>query len=62
MGPGHLDRLRRVRDLLGRNDNYDTTGTRLACFSGVGFTEDLQRLARRGDVDLVGLEELYRAQ
>ena len=62
MGLGHLDRLRRVRDLLRRNDGYDTSATRLVCFSGVGFTEDLQNLARRGDVDLVGLDDLYGAE
>jgi uncharacterized protein len=61
MGLGHLDRLRRVRDLLRRNDGYDTSATRLVCFSGVGFTEDLRRLAYQGEVELVGLEELYGA-
>ncbi len=62
MGLGHLDRLRRVRDLLRRNDGYDTSATRLVCFSGLGFAEELQHLADRGEVDLVGLEDLYRAE
>lgn len=60
MGLGHLDRLHRLRDLLRANDRFDTSGTRLICFSGAGFTEDLKTRARDGEVILVGLDDLYR--
>ena len=61
MGLGHLERLRRIRELLAANDKLDTSGTRLVCFSGAGFTNDLQHCARHGDVELVGLNDLYMA-
>ena len=35
MNPGHLERLRRARDLLAVN-GYDTEQTRLTCYSGAG--------------------------
>jgi uncharacterized protein len=59
MGLGHLERLRRIRDLLAGGEKFDTSGTQLVCFSGAGFTEDLKQQCQRGDVDLVGLEDLY---
>ncbi|MEU8265615.1 ATP-binding protein [Sphaerisporangium sp. NPDC049002] len=59
MGLGHLERLKRIRDLIRRNDKYDTSETRLACYSGAGFSEDLVRAGRRGEVELVGLDDLY---
>jgi AAA+ ATPase superfamily predicted ATPase len=55
MGVGHLDRLRRVRELLGRR----AEGARLLCFSGAGFAADLRAEARRGNVELVDLDRLY---
>ena len=58
MGMGHLERLRRIRDLLTESRRFDTARTRLACFSAAGFTDDLKR-ARGGDVDLISLEDLY---
>lgn len=59
MGLSHLDRLRRLRDLLRANDKFDRSRTRLACFSGKGFTNDLRHHAQHGEVELVGLEDLY---
>jgi uncharacterized protein len=59
MGLGHLERLRHVRELLARNAKFDTRATRIICFSGAGFAADLIAAASAGDVDLVGLEELY---
>ncbi|RVX44355.1 hypothetical protein EDD27_7085 [Nonomuraea polychroma] len=53
MTSGHVDRLRRARDLLSAK-GYDTRGTVLACYSGAGFQEDIPR-----DVRLIGLESLY---
>ncbi|MGP4102019.1 AAA family ATPase [Nonomuraea sp. KM90] len=49
----HVERLRRVRDLLSVK-GYDTSETVLACYSGAGFQAELP-----GDVRLVGVEELY---
>ncbi len=58
MGVGHLERLGRARELLaGRG--MDTTRCGLACFSAAGFTDALRAETARGDVLLVGLEELY---
>jgi len=62
MGLGHLERLRSIGSLLARNDKFDTSHTRMVCYSGAGFTEDLQRCAERGEVDLVGLEDLYNVR
>ncbi|MEO3805077.1 ATP-binding protein [Nonomuraea sp. B1E8] len=57
MCEGHVERLRRVRDLLaGRG--YDTRSTRLACYSAAGFTADLLA-AEGGDLMLVTPERLY---
>ena len=59
MSPGHLERLRRARDLLAVK-GYDTTGARLTCYSGAGFDAELvDRAAGDPLIQLVGLEELY---
>ena len=57
MGMGHLERLRRIRELL--SAKYDTTHTRLACYSGAGFMPALTEAAERGEVTLIGLHDLY---
>ncbi|MHA6761484.1 ATP-binding protein [Streptacidiphilus sp. PAMC 29251] len=59
MGLGHLERLRRIRELLRANEKFDTTQTRLTCFSGMGFTAELHACAERGEVELIGLGDLY---
>ncbi|GAA3441724.1 ATPase AAA [Planomonospora venezuelensis] len=61
MGMGHLDRLRHIRSLIAQGGRYDTASTRLACFSGAGFTDELRALAAGSDPDvlLVDLAELY---
>ena len=59
MGLGHLGRLHRIRDLLRGNEKFDASRTRLVCFSGTGFNDELKRHARQGEVDLVGLDDLY---
>lgn len=59
MGLGHLERLRHVRDLLTQHEKLDTSRTRLVCFSGAGFTDDLTEHARQGEVHLIGLDDLY---
>ena len=59
MNPGHLERLRRARDLLAVK-GYDTEQTRLTCYSGAGFDSELaDRAAGDPLIQLVGLEELY---
>ncbi|WP_239514236.1 hypothetical protein [Streptosporangium sp. 'caverna'] len=55
----HLERLRRIRDIIDRNDRYDSSQTRLVCYSGAGFTEELDQAGQRGEVELVGLKDLY---
>ncbi|MGW0807018.1 AAA family ATPase [Nonomuraea sp. NPDC002799] len=55
MGPGHVARLRRAKDLLGAK-GYDVEDAVLACYSGVGFDS---ALGGEGDVREVGLGELY---
>ena len=61
MGLGHLDRLRRIRELLSANGKHDAARTRLVCFSGAGFTAELREMAERGEADLIGLDDLYAA-
>lgn len=61
MGAGHLDRLWQIRELITATGRFDTTRTRLACFSGAGFSEELLRRAASGEADLVTLDDLYTA-
>ena len=61
MSIAHLERLIRVRDLVAGLKKYDTTRTRLVCFSGAGFTPTLSVAAANGKVDLIGLNDLYAA-
>lgn len=59
MGLPHLERLRRVRDVLAARTDVDARDAVPACYSGAGFTDDLRREADAGRVLLVGLAELY---
>jgi AAA+ ATPase superfamily predicted ATPase len=60
MGLGHLRRLRHIRDLLAARGAADLERTRLLCFSGAGFTDDLRDTAARDrTLQLVDLERLY---
>lgn len=57
MGPEHVERLARARDILaGRG--YDTRDTVIACYSGAGFETELRR-SGRDRVLAVGLNQLY---
>jgi hypothetical protein len=58
MGHRHLERLRHIRSLLAASGRYDTSQTRLNCYSGVGFTSELQ-MTDADDVHLVGLDRIY---
>ncbi|MBO0802797.1 MAG: ATP-binding protein [Nocardiopsaceae bacterium] len=60
MGSRHLERLRRIKSLLGAHGRYGTRQTKLMCFSGAGFTDGLRELAADDDgVLLIGVGELY---
>ena len=59
MGLGHLERLRRAASLLSVK-GYDTSGTRLACYSETGFDSSLRDAARADTrIRLVSLDTLY---
>jgi AAA+ ATPase superfamily predicted ATPase len=57
MGPHHVERLRRARDLLAVK-GFDTRDTLLTCYCGAGFDREL-RADQRRDIRLIGLDELY---
>jgi len=60
MGIRHLERLRHIRQLLEGHGKYDVSSTRLACFSGAGFTDELHDLAAEDDrILLVSPEDLF---
>lgn len=60
MGLGHLRRLEHIRALLQARDGVQAQHTRLFCFSGAGFTDELRALAERDrGIQLVGLDRLY---
>ncbi len=42
---GHLERLRRARDLLSVK-GFETSHTVLTCYGGAGFDDDLRQAAR----------------
>lgn len=59
--PGHLDRLLWVREMLRRHPTARSTEqTKLALFSGAGFSDELRAIAAEStDIVLVGLDRLY---
>lgn len=60
MGLGHLDRLRRARELLSVKGERAADAT-LACYSGAGFSTELRAVAASDPrVLLVDLDRLYR--
>jgi AAA+ ATPase superfamily predicted ATPase len=58
MGIGHVNRLRRAKELLAAR-GYDCDNAILACYSGGGFTAELLETERQNDVVLIGPEMLY---
>ena len=48
-----------VRDLIAAGGRYETAATRLANYSGAGFTPELRSAADRGEVALIDLPTLY---
>ncbi|MGH3328623.1 MAG: AAA family ATPase [Streptomycetales bacterium] len=59
MDVSDLERLRHVRRLLASREDIDLRETRLACYSGGGFTSQLRAVAAREGVLLVDLDRLY---
>lgn len=53
----HIERLGRARDLLAVK-GFDTRTTVLTCYSGAGFSQELEAVSG-GDVRLIGLDRLY---
>jgi uncharacterized protein len=53
----HVERLRRARDLLAVK-GFDTRETVLSCYSGTGYSPELQA-AQNPDIRLVGLDQIY---
>ena len=64
MTPGHAERLARLREMLRHHPGPQATDrTRLALFSGAGFSDELRDMAARApDVVLVDLERLYSGE
>jgi uncharacterized protein len=58
MGPSHVARLAKARDLLAVK-GYDVADTVLACYSGAGFADELRATARDGQVALIDVARLY---
>nr|WP_203689596.1 ATP-binding protein [Streptomyces sp. SID12488] len=62
MGIAHIDRLRHIRDLITLAGRYDTSGTRLICFTGSDFNNKAQTSSTANpDVRLIDLAALYRS-
>ena len=62
MGLAHLERLRRIRHLPVSRDSGTGASeqTRLLCFNGADFTDDLRGIADRDPTaQLVDLHRLY---
>ncbi len=60
MGLGHVDRLRRIRDLLAAQGRCGAETARLLCFGGAGFTDELRaQAAVTADLALVSPADLY---
>jgi uncharacterized protein len=60
MGGDHAERLRQIRSLLAAQGRYDTSQTKLLCFSAAGFKDSLRREAAvDSDLILVAADELY---
>ncbi|MFJ5678613.1 ATP-binding protein [Streptomyces sp. NPDC093097] len=59
MGLGHLNRLQHIRTLLTTRGTA-TQNTRLQCFSGAGFTDELRRRAEIDPtIQLIDIDRLY---
>ncbi|MFG1805133.1 hypothetical protein [Streptomyces sp. NPDC049040] len=60
MGAAPIEHLRHIRDLITSAGRYDTTGTKLMCFSGGGFHDKAHAAAAADpDIRLVDPATLY---
>ncbi len=59
IGTGHLARLRRIRELLVRAGQPGAETARLLLFGGAEPAAQLRAQAASGEVQLIGLDELY---
>jgi uncharacterized protein len=62
VGTFELERLREVRQLLDSRSDVVATQARLLLFSGAGFSDELRRLEKKGEVTLVDLQRLYHGE
>ncbi len=63
MGIGHLQRLQHIRELLHAKGTITREPPRLMCFSGAGFTDELQHTVRHDHtVQLIDLQRLYHGE
>lgn len=63
MGIGHLTRLEHIRMLLSQRGAGSTSTTRLLCFSGAGFTDDLRDKAQADPaIQLIDLQRIYHGE
>lgn len=61
MGTAHVARLRGIRDLLIAQGRHGAESAKLVCYSGAGFTEELQGIAQTtDDLLLVPISTLYK--
>ena len=61
MEAGHVDRLRRIRELLVAQDRLGARTAKLVCYSGAGFSDQLRAQAAEGaDLVLIGIDALYQ--
>lgn len=59
-GIAHIERLRHLRGLIAKAGRYDTTHTKLICFSGAGFNDKARTAADSDpDIHLIDLPTLY---
>jgi hypothetical protein len=62
MGVGHVQRLRRIRELLAHQGRLGAATAKLACYSGAGFSDQLLAEAATDDeLVLIGIDTLYQA-
>jgi hypothetical protein len=59
IGMGHLARLQRIRDLLVRSGQPGAASARLLLFGSTEPSPQLRTAAADGDVQLIGLNDLY---
>ena len=59
IGMGHLARLKRIRDLLIRSGQPGAESAQLLLFGGTEPSPQLRTSAADGDVQIIGLNDLY---